>query len=125
MFGHRQVARRLFSRYLLVYDDVTGKLLGHWVDIGPRGFRLETLKPVPPGEEFRLRIDLSNEFASKPSLVFNARSRWCQKHDFDVSLYDAGFEIDKLPPDQASIFNSMLERYGSRTGGENYTGDYR
>jgi glycosidase len=124
MFGQRRVARRLFSHYMLVYDDVTGRLLGHWIDIGPGGFRLETIRPVPPDEDFRFRVDLSNEIANKSYMVFKARSRWCQKHEFDLNLYDAGFQIDELPPDDARIFHTMIERYGSRTKGENYTGDY-
>jgi len=120
MYGQRHVARRLFSHYMLVYDDMTGKLLGHWIDIGPGGFRLETLRPVAPGEDFRFRVDLSNDMIDKASMVINARSRWCQRHDFDLNLYDAGFQIGELPPDDAKIFNFMFERYGSPIPGENY-----
>ncbi len=124
MFGQRQQTRRLFSHYTLVYDDVTGKLLGHWIDIGMGGFRLETIRPVPPDEDFRFRVDLSNEMAPKSFMILNARSRWCNRHEFDGNLYDAGFEIGKLPPDDARIFKSMFEKYGSREPGETYTGDF-
>jgi hypothetical protein len=122
MLGQRQVTRRLFSHYTLVYDDITGRLLGHWIDIGLGGFRLETLRPILPGEKFRFRVDLSKDIAGKSSMIINARSRWCHQHEFDINLYDAGFEIDNLPPDDARIFISMFERYGSSFGGESYAG---
>lgn len=124
MFGQRQATRRIFSHYTLVYDDITGRLLGHWIDIGLGGFRLETLRPVSPDENFRFRVDLSNDIVGKSSMIINARSRWCNQHEFDLNLYDAGFEIGQLPPDDARIFKSMFERYGSPVGGESYTGDF-
>jgi hypothetical protein len=123
MLEQRQEARRIFSYYMLVYDDVTGELIGHWTDISPAGFRLETIKPVHPNSDFRFRVDLSNEIANKTYMVFCAHSRWCHKDEFDSNLYDAGFQLAKLPPDDNRIFTTMFERYGSHDINENFTGD--
>ncbi len=124
MLEQRKLTRRTFSYYMLVFDDKTGELVGHWSDISPSGFRLETIKPVPQDVDFRFRIDLSREIANKSYMTFDARSRWCQKDDFDPNLYDAGFQIGKLPPDDFKIFKSMFEKYGSQNGNVNYSNDY-
>ena len=120
MIEHRQLARRRFSYYMLVRDDTTGELVGHWADISPSGFRLETLNPVPQNKDFRFRIDLSSEIARKSSMVFSARSRWCQKDPLDPNLYEVGFQISPLPPDDSMIFKSMFEKYGS----QDWNGDF-
>ena len=109
MLEQRRLARRKFSYYMRVIDDETGELVGHWTDISPGGFRLETSKPIPEDTVFRLRIDLSSEIANKTFMVFGARSRWCQKDAFDPNLYVVGFQIARLPPDDSKIFKSMFE----------------
>lgn len=124
MLEQRQLSRRIFSYYMLVFDDKTGELVGHWTDISPGGFRLETVKPIPINVDFRLRIDLSGGIANKTFMVFGARSRWCRKDDFDPNLYVAGFQIAKLPPDDSRIYKSMFEKYGSQSNNGNFTTDY-
>jgi hypothetical protein len=124
MLEQRQLTRRKFSYYMLVYDDKTDKLVGHWTDISPGGFRLETINPIPLNTDFHFRIELSYEIANKSYMTFNARSRWCHQDDFDPNLYIAGFQIAELPPDDYKIFKSMFEKYGSTDSSRNSTGDY-
>lgn len=124
MLEQRQLTRRTFAYYMLVFDDKTGELVGHWADISPGGFRLETLKPVPQDVDFRFRIDLSGEISGRSFLVFNARSRWCQKDAFDPNLYVVGFQLAQLPPDDLKIFTRMFEKYGSQDNNGNFTNDY-
>jgi hypothetical protein len=109
---------------MLVYNDETGELVGHWKDISPGGFRLETLKPIPQNLVFRFRIELSNDIANKSSMIFGARSRWCKQDDFDPNLYDVGFQIARLSPDDSRIFQSMFERYGSQDINANSTNNF-
>jgi hypothetical protein len=124
MLEQRQLTRRKFSYYLLAFDDKTGELVGHWTDISPGGFRLETLKPVPQDADFRFRIELSGEISRKGAMIFNARSRWCQQDSFDPNLYVAGFQIANLPPDDSKIFARIFERYGSKVSNGNSTNNY-
>ena len=112
MLDQRQLTRRIFAYYMLVFDNGTGELVGHWIDISPGGFRLETLKPIPKDTDFRFRIDLSWEISGKSFMVFNARSRWCQQDPFDSNLYVAGFQVADLSPDDSRVFARMFERYG-------------
>jgi hypothetical protein len=124
MLEQRQVTRRKFSYYMLVMDDQTGELVGHWTDISPGGFRLESLKPIPQNKEFRFRIELSSEIANKNSMVFGARSRWCQKDAFDPNLYIVGFQVVRLAADDFKIFKNMFEKYGSESSSGNASTDY-
>jgi hypothetical protein len=124
MVEQRQLTRRKFSYYMLVMDDQTGELVGHWTDISPDGFRLESLKPIPQNKDFRFRIDLSSEISNKSSMIFGARSRWCQKDAFDPNLYVVGFQLAQLPPDDLKIFTRMFEKYGSQDNNGNFTTDY-
>ncbi len=124
MSEQRQQDRRKFSYYMLVYNDETDEMVGHWTDISPGGFRLETTKPIPPNKVFRFRIDVSTEIANKSYMIFGARSRWCHMDEFDPNLFDAGFQIAKLPPDDAKIFKNMFEKYGTRDNKPNLTSDY-
>ena len=124
MLEQRQLARRNFSYYMLVFDDKTGELIGHWIDISPGGFRLETLKPIPENKDFRFRVDLSNGFSNKSYMVFNARSRWCQMDTYDSNLYSAGFQIANLPPEDSKTFKRMFERYGSEENRNSFSGEY-
>ena len=124
MLEQRELTRRIFAYYMLVYDDETGELIGHWTDISPKGFRLETLKPIPKDTDARFRIDLSGEISGKGFMVFKARSRWCQQDPFDSNLYVAGFQVVNLSPDDSRIFGRMFERYGSQGSNENSTEDY-
>jgi hypothetical protein len=124
MLEQRQITRRKFSYYMLVFNDETGELVGHWIDISPGGFRLETLKPIPENRDFRFRIDLAGEISSQASLVFGARSRWCDRDPYDPNLYVAGFQVTKLTPDEHKIYARIFERYGSTDSNRNYTGDY-
>lgn len=124
MLEQRQLTRRIFSYYMLAFDDKTGELVGHWTDISAGGFRLETLKPIPEDTIFRFRIDLSGEISGRSVMVFNARCRWCQQDPFDPNLYVAGFQVVNLTPDDSRIFGRMFERYGSQGSSENSTEDY-
>jgi hypothetical protein len=124
MLEQRQLTRRRFSYYMLVMDDQTGELVGHWTDISPGGFRLESLKPIPLNKDFRFRVDLSSEIANKTSMVFGARSRWCQKDSFDPNLYVVGFQVVRLAADDFKIFKNMFEKYGSESNSGSTNTDY-
>ena len=124
MLEQRQLTRRIFAYYMLVHDDKTGELVGHWSDISPGGFRLETLKPISQNVDFRFRIDLSSEIANKSSMVFGARSRWCRKDAFDPNLYVVGFQVANLSPDDSRIFERMFEKYSSHGSNSYFSNDY-
>ena len=96
-----------------VMNENTGELVGHLADISTGGFKLESQKPISPNTDFPFRIELSGEIADKTFMVFVARSRWCQPDNIDPSLYNVGFQIINMNPEDFEIFKNLFEKYGS------------
>ena len=102
----------------------TGELVGHLVNISPEGFRLESMRPLPLETEFPLRIELPRDISEKSHMIFLARSKWCRPDKFDPTLFDTGFEIIEMLPEDADIFRAIFERYGSPEDRQNKGADY-
>ena len=97
-------------------NENTGELVGHLADISTGGFKMESVKPIPPNLDFRFRIELTSEVANVPFMVFGARSKWCQRDHIDLSIFNVGFQITDMASGDVEIFSRMFERYGSKTG---------
>ena len=119
MAERRKIGRRNFSYYMRLMNENTGELVGHLADISTGGFKMESLKPIPPNIDYRFRIELSSEVANYPFMVFGARSKWCQMDHIDKSLYNVGFQITDITPSNLEIFSRMFERYGSDGNNKN------
>ena len=114
MAEKRKIARRDFTYYMPVTDDVTKRLIGYITDISTGGFRLDSAKQIPAGQEMRMHIDLTGDIADKNSMVFIARSRWCHTDHVDPNTYNVGFEITQMAPSDLVIFQRMFDKYGSQ-----------
>lgn len=110
----RRPDRKDFSYYMQLINHDTQELVGHLTDISSGGFKLDSLSPIPPNHDFRFRMDLTSEVAVKPSMVFVARSKWCKTDPLDPFCYNVGFQLVKIAPEDAEIFNRMIERYGKK-----------
>lgn len=121
----RKRDRRDFLEYMRVMNENTGELVGHLADISPSGFKLESQKPIPPNTDFPFRIELAAEVADKTFMVFVARSKWCQPDQIDPTLYNVGFEITNMSPEDFEIFKNLFEKYGSqKSDKKNSNADY-
>ena len=47
-------------------------------------------------------------------MVFSARSKWIQPDHIHPNLFQCGFEIVEMLPEDAEIFERILERYGAQ-----------
>lgn len=112
MADKRKVSRRDFTYYMQVSNDLTKELVGYLSDISTGGFKLDSPKPIAPGQDFRLRIELTPDIADKNVMVFIARSRWCQRDYVDPNSFNVGFEIVNMAPSDMAIFQRMFDRYG-------------
>ena len=101
----RKMERRDFTYYMKVTDAATGNLIGYLVDISTGGFKLDSAKAIPTGKDFRLHLELSGDIANKSSLIFSARSIWCQPDPIDPTAYKVGFQIWEWVPAIRSSFN--------------------
>jgi hypothetical protein len=114
MAEKRKIARRDFTYYMPVTDDISKRLIGYITDISTGGFRLDSPKQIPPGQDFRMHIDLTSDIADKNSMVFIARSRWCHPDHVDPNTYSVGFEITNMDRGDMTIFQRMFDKYGSQ-----------
>ena len=113
MADKRRISRRDFSYYMQVTNDLTKELLGYLSDISTGGFKLDSPKQIKPGQDFRLHIELTPDIAEKNSMVFIARSKWCQPDHVDPTSFNVGFEIMNMSPSDMAIFQRMFDKYGS------------
>jgi hypothetical protein len=115
MNERRNLERKDFSFYMRLIDNDTQKLVGHLVDISSGGFKLDSQTPIPVEKDFRLRMDLTAEVASKPAMTFVARSKWCEVDPLDPFIYNVGFQLVNISPVDLDIFNRMMEKYGTKS----------
>jgi hypothetical protein len=109
---HRE--RKDFSYYMRLVNNDTHDLVGHLVDISSGGFKLDSQEPIPVNKDFRLRMDLTSEVATKPAMVFVARSKWCEVDPLDPFIYNVGFQLINISPSDLDIINRMMEKYGKK-----------
>lgn len=114
MADKRKIDRRDFTYYMQVKNEVTKEIVGYLSDISTGGFKLDSDKKIPIGQDFRLQIELTPDVADKTSMVFIGRSRWCHNDHIDPTTYNVGFEIVNMAPNDLEIFNRMFEKYGSQ-----------
>ena len=114
MNERRNIERREFSYYMRLVDNDTQELVGHLMDLSSGGFKLDSQKAIPPNKDFRLRMDLTSEVANKPSMVFVARSKWCQTDPLDPFVFNVGFQLINISPSDFNIINRMIEKYGKK-----------
>lgn len=118
---HERNERKDFFYYTQVFDSETRKLVGHLSDISSGGFKMDSQNPMNVGMEFHLLMYLSHEVAEKPFMVFTARSRWCKIDPIDPYVYNIGFQLLQIAPEDLEIFQRMMEQYGRDPGsGSNY-----
>jgi len=114
MADKRKIDRRDFTYYMQVKDESTKEIVGYLSDISTGGFKLDSDKKIPVGQDFRLQIELTPDVADKTSMTFIGRSRWCHNDHIDPTTFNVGFEIVNMAPGDIEIFNRMFEKYGSQ-----------
>ena len=122
MADKRKIDRREFTYYMQVTDDITKQLIGYLTDISTGGFKLDSPKEIPAGQDFRMHIDLTSDIADKNSMVFIARSKWCRRDHIDPNTYNIGFEIMNMSPSDMTIFQRMFDKYGSKKSSQSKKG---
>ena len=115
---HERPVRKEFVYYMQVIDYDTKSLAGHLSDISTGGFKLDCQNPVPVNKEFHFTIKLTNEISNKTSILFTARCRWCKVDPFDPYIYNAGFQLVQISPQDLDIFAQMMENYGRTQGNQ-------
>ena len=105
--------RRNVSFYLPVLDNNTQQVIGHLVDISPVGLMMDSKIPIPTNLSYNLHLDFMEDMAGRASLDFTARSKWCRPDSIQPFLYNAGFEITNVAPDDMEVIKCIVEKYGA------------
>ena len=111
----RRLSRREFSYYMRVLDDVSGKVVGHLADISANGFKLDCRVPVPLQTTLNFRVDQTESISNKSYITFSARAQWSHVDDLDPNLYNVGFQIISMSPEDYEIFLKMFNTYGQQS----------
>ncbi|MEW6287271.1 MAG: PilZ domain-containing protein [Chloroflexota bacterium] len=124
MADKRKKDRREFTYYMQVKDEATKQIIGYLSDISTGGFKLDCPKQIPPGQDFRMQIDLTADVADKTTMVFIARSKWCRPDHIDPTSFNVGFEIINMAPSDVMIFQRIFEKYGREQASRKNSSDY-
>lgn len=108
----RNLGRKAFSAYMPVVDEKEEKTIGYLTDVSPRGFRLDCRQELSINNTYSLRVDLNDELAVKSSLQLVARNKWCRRDELDPFVYNVGFQIVSMAPEDAAIYQKIVEKYG-------------
>jgi len=105
MDERRKNERYPLDRYLGVYDQKTGVLLGCLVDLNTKGFQISGKVKFLVGNIYKCRIDLHKELKDTRWLHLEVKNSWCKVDDDSVSV-NAGFEFQNV--DQETKENIAL-----------------
>jgi hypothetical protein len=98
--------------YTQLIDNDTLDIVGHLSDISSGGFKLDSRTPIPTNKEYRFLMNLTSAQADKSFMEFVACSRWCRVDPLDPFVYNVGFQMVQIAPDDLEIFNRMMDKYG-------------
>jgi len=106
----RRNKRWYLVMYLRVFDEDTGELLGHVVDISKEGMRLVNDKPIPINRTYRLWVDVPKEGAPRQRIHLEAESLWSSR-DVNPDFFDTGFRIQNLNIQARLQLQSLIEAF--------------
>ena len=109
----RRESRKSFSYYMQLKDAATKEIVGHLSDMSTGGFKLDSEKPIPPNKDFEFHLALSSDVSPKDFMIFQARSKWCKADPIDPFVFNVGFHLTAMEPEDHAIFVRVLEKYGT------------
>ncbi len=107
----RKLKRRHLIYYLEVFDNKSGKLLGHLADLTTEGIKLVSREPIPTGEEFTLKMIVPHDTLDTDELVFTAASLWCRP-DVNPDFHATGFAAPDLDEATKELFTRLIQLMG-------------
>lgn len=107
----RKLKRRHLIYYLEVFDQATGKLMGHLVDLTVNGIMLIGKEPITPKQTFSLRMIMPEEYCHEREVCFTATSTHCA-HDVNPDFYATGFTTPDLDEKNRRLFMVLINQVG-------------
>ena len=107
----RKVSRKYLVFYLRVFDGMSGKILGHLVDISDRGFMVICDEPMAVNTDYRLRMRLPTTMKDRQEVMLSATCRWCRL-DRNPDFHMAGFQMHDLRPHLKNLIAALIRDFG-------------
>ncbi|MCJ7624575.1 MAG: PilZ domain-containing protein [Anaerolineaceae bacterium] len=107
----RKLKRRHLIYYLRIFDNSSGELLGHLVDVTSEGLMMISENSIENGKDFELRMVLPLEILSREELLFHATSIWCKK-DVNPDFFATGFQISDIPMEDIAVIERLIRKHG-------------
>lgn len=107
----RTLKRRHLIYYLEVYDQNSGDLLGHIVDITTKGIKLVSKQPLETGKIYKLQMLLPEDYFHERSVKFEAESLW-SSNDINQDFYDTGFKVLHMNKKVSDIITTLINQLG-------------
>ncbi len=120
MDERRKNDRYPVNKYLGVYDQKTGDLLGCLVDLHGKGIQILGKEEFRAGSVYKIRLDLHKQIKDSKRLYFEAKNTWCKSHK-GCTLFAAGFEFQNVDQETkecialllgSSAFRKILAKQG-------------
>jgi hypothetical protein len=115
MDERRRETRRKFMAFTPVYDLHPRTLLGYLGDLSLRGALVIGEKLVTINKQTELEIDFPSDLPDIQvvPVIIPGRFAWCRQED-NPQYFNIGVEFTEITPQQAELFQQILERYHFR-----------
>lgn len=115
MSNRRKETRRKLMTFTPVYDLHPRMLLGYLGDLTMKGALVIGTSLTTIGRETELEIDFPSDIPDIPTIPVKipARIAWCRQ-DEGPQYYNIGVEFTDISPENAILFEQILERYHFR-----------
>ena len=110
----RQLKRIHLIYYLRIFDNNSGKNIGHLVDITTQGIMMISEKPIQAGQDFSMRMQLPAVITGREEIEFPAHCLWCKK-DINPDFYVSGFKINTITPQEAKTITALINAYSFKS----------
>ena len=113
MQERRSTKRIKISYYVPVVNAETYEQLGILQEITPKGLLVDSGKILPIDKEFRLRLDLTDQFFNTPFITFVAKAKWVRPDRIEPNFYNIGFEITQISKEDQRTVEEIMEKYAA------------
>lgn len=107
----RTLKRRHLIYYLEVYDEDSGELLGHLVDLTTRGIKLVSKNRIEIDRDYRMRMVLPEGYFKESILHFEGRAVW-SGNDVNPDFFDTGFDVANLNKEVRKVIIKLINWLG-------------
>ena len=107
----RNMKRHYLIYYLRVFNRDNGEVLGHLVDITPKGIMIMRDSPIEVGGNYKLRLRWRNSAGRLQLADFEGLCRWCRP-DVNPDFYDAGFAITATNEEHVAAIQELIHDLG-------------